>query len=295
MAASPSITQFFANELRAPLVNQRWSWGSFQEATNCVFLRVWAHDLHDAPGGGRMVRLLKEDWTRSSLGYLERVRHIDRIKGGAEAFGVIATAAPGGSGPSRIQSYNSQELAELGSLLRPDWDPESLFARISRTVPVAQIGVQIRSIENEVADVAELFTRPDLQHKPTDRRVLIDARLGQGKFRRQLLAKWDDACAVTGSTVLEALRASHMKPWAGSSDEQRLDPNNGLPLVGTLDALFDRGLISFEGNGSMLISGRVSKKEIRLLGLQGRLRQALNAKQLEFLAFHRNHYFGKTQ
>lgn len=291
MTQPPSITQFFANELRAPLVNPRWSWGSWHEATNRVFLRVWAHDHLDGGQQGRMVRLLREDWTRASPGYNERLTHIDSIRTGAEAFGVVAIAAPRGSGPIRIQSYESQELVRLGALIRCDKDPTSIFALIDSKVSVTRIAAQTRAISSEASDVAELMARHDLQQRPTYRRALIDARLGQGKFRRQLLAKWGNACAVTGSSVQEALRASHMKPWAISTDRQRLDPHNGLPLVGTLDALFDRGLISFDEGGQMLISGRVQKNERRLLNLRGHLRCTLTAEQLSFLAFHRNECF----
>lgn len=40
-------------------------------------------------------------------------------------------------------------------------------------------------------------------------------------------------------------QASHAKPWRTSSDQERLDPHNGLPLIATLGVLFDRGLIGF--------------------------------------------------
>ncbi len=287
----PSITQFFASELGAPLANPRWSWGSWHEATNRIFLRVWAHDHIQAQDQVRMVRLLREDWTRTSAGYNERARHIEGIRSGAEAFGVIATAAPRGAGHIRIQSYDFRSLVRLGALVHWAKDPTSVFALIGPKVPVTKIGTQTRSVGGEAADIAELIARRDLEKSPTRRRALIDARLGQGKFRRQLLAKWDNACAVTGASVQEALRASHIKPWVRSTDQQRLDPNNGLPLVGTLDALFDRGLISFDNSGRMLISDRVQKNQRQILHLRGQLRLALNEKQVDFLAFHRNECF----
>ncbi len=102
---------------------------------------------------------------------------------------------------------------------------------------------------------------------PTVKARLIEARLGQGLFRKQVLKLWRACCAVTGVSTVEAIRASHIQPWRESDNADRLDPNNGIPLVATLDALFDRGLISFDSMGMMLISNRLDKAECELLGL----------------------------
>lgn len=39
-----------------------------------------------------------------------------------------------------------------------------------------------------------------------------------------------------------------------STDEQRLDPENGFPLTASLDAQFDKELISFEDSGKTIVS-----------------------------------------
>ncbi|MFN2857939.1 HNH endonuclease, partial [Escherichia coli] len=84
---------------------------------------------------------------------------------------------------------------------------------------------------------------------------LVRQRVGQDRYRDALLAYWGGACAVTGVTVTETLRASHAKPWAECTDDtERLDAFNGFLLVANLDALFDRFLISFDGTGRLLIS-----------------------------------------
>lgn len=227
-------------------------------------------------------------------GDLEKLSQLAHLKGEARRISTgdrSGIAAPRGAGHIRIQSYDFRSLVRLGALVHWEKDPTSVFALIGPKVPVTKIGTQTRSVGGEAADIADLIARRDLEKRPTRRRALIDARLGQGKFRRQLLAKWDNACAVTGASVQEALRASHIKPWVRSTDQQRLDPNNGLPLVGTLDALFDRGLISFDNSGRMLISDRVKKNQRQILHLRGQLRLALNEKQVDFLAFHRNECF----
>ena len=45
------------------------------------------------------------------------------------------------------------------------------------------------------------------------------------------------------------LVASHSKPWRDSSNEERLDGENGLLLTPSVDHLFDRRFIGFEDSG----------------------------------------------
>ena len=79
----------------------------------------------------------------------------------------------------------------------------------------------------------------------TTRQQVIDARNGQGLYRDRLLAVWGGACAVTGLDEPAFLIASHAKPWKDAADVERLDGENGLPLIPNLDKLFDEGWISF--------------------------------------------------
>lgn len=129
--------------------------------------------------------------------------------------------------------------------------------------------------------------------KATTKRTLIDARLGQGKFRKQVLALWNNRCAVTRSETQAAIRASHIKPWRDSTtnNEERLDPHNGIPLVANLDALFDKGLISFESSGRLLVSTKLNTKERSILGVEGKsLAMKPRSKTAAFLAYHRKQY-----
>jgi hypothetical protein len=75
----------------------------------------------------------------------------------------------------------------------------------------------------------------------------VRQRVGQDIYRKGLMQYWGGACAVTGIDLPEVLRASHARPWAEcDTDAQRLDVFNGFLLNANLDALFDRGLISFD-------------------------------------------------
>lgn len=135
------------------------------------------------------------------------------------------------------------------------------------------------------ADLEAIYRRRDL--KPTQRQALILARLGQGAYRRDMLALWDRKCAVTGLTLELALIASHAKPWIDSTDEERLDPCNGLPLMATLDRLFDKHLIAFDPEtGKMLISDQVDPADRAILGIPAALRKKTNKQQAHYLKLH---------
>jgi HNH endonuclease len=122
----------------------------------------------------------------------------------------------------------------------------------------------------------------------TTKEALVDARLGQGEFRLKVLRAWGNCCAVTGSTTHAAIRASHIKPWRSSSNAERLDPGNGLPLIANLDALFDGGLISFNYSGRLLVSDRINGIERDIFGLTQRsLRKRPTEKTAEYLSHHR--------
>ena len=141
------------------------------------------------------------------------------------------------------------------------------------------------SIANDLRDLGK---RTDLDS--TTRKQLIDARLGQGRFRRDVEGVWDYGCAVSGCTMSETLRASHIVAWKHSSDRQRLDGNNGLLLTADLDALFDRGLISFSGDGAMLVASRVCNSDRKLFRLARALRKPLSTAQTRYLAEHRRRW-----
>lgn len=135
------------------------------------------------------------------------------------------------------------------------------------------------------ADIEEIENNKHLSE--TEKDALIKARRGQGKFRLDLKKRWGSACAVTGYRQDEVLRASHIKDWKSSGHMERLNYKNGLLLCANLDALFDRKLISFEDDGTMIVSSRIGIKERRQLGIPQGLRLPLTEEEKEFLRWHR--------
>jgi putative restriction endonuclease len=102
----------------------------------------------------------------------------------------------------------------------------------------------------EIAEIQRIES--DLSLRETQRSQLVQARVGQGLFRALVLSS-QQTCRVTGVSDHRVLRASHIKPWRLSSNDERLDPDNGLLLSPHVDALFDQELISFEEDGRIVV------------------------------------------
>lgn len=128
----------------------------------------------------------------------------------------------------------------------------------------------------------------------TTKSAVVLARRGQGLFRARV-ASIEKRCRVTGVTNLEYLRASHTKPWRDATNEERLDGENGLLLSPDVDHLFDRGLISFEASGAILLSPVADVEAIHKLGItRDLLKQksgAFSEGQRKYLDFHRENIF----
>ena len=132
-----------------------------------------------------------------------------------------------------------------------------------------------------------------LEDRGTEVERLVRQRVGQDVFREALLDYWGGACAVTGLALPDVLRASHAKPWADcTSDEERLDVFNGFLLAAHLDALFDRGLITFDAGGDLVIAPRLTAEHRASLHLSEGMRLRWVAPEhLPFLQWHRDHVF----
>ena len=127
----------------------------------------------------------------------------------------------------------------------------------------------------------------------TDREALVIARRGQGLFRERVQAI-ESFCRVTGVDRPEHLRASHCKPWRDSDHEERLNGENGLLLTPSIDHLFDRGFISFEGDGRLLVSPVAHRPSLQRMGVATEEKMnvgTFSSGQAHFLEFHRDAVF----
>lgn len=114
------------------------------------------------------------------------------------------------------------------------------------------------------------------------------AREGQGKYREQLLSQCH-FCPFTMISDERLLIASHIKPWAASADEEKIDPYNGYMLSPLFDKLFDRGFITFTENRHVILSEFLSPftwKQINLKNDTFIKALPMDEKRIEYLKFH---------
>lgn len=135
--------------------------------------------------------------------------------------------------------------------------------------------------------------RADAGLGETEKEAIVMARLGQGKFK-QNVSQLEYRCRVTHVDRPEHLRASHIKPWRDSNNVERLDGENGFLLTPSIDHLFDRGFISFEDNGRLLVSPVAYKPALQRMGVatDGAINVgSFTSAQKQHLDFHRNFVF----
>lgn len=125
----------------------------------------------------------------------------------------------------------------------------------------------------------------------TEAERLVLQRIGQDIFRDALMAYWGGSCPLTGITEPALLRASHIVPWSECDDAQRLNVYNGLLLSALWDAAFDKGLVSFADDGSVLVSPSLSEVARTALGVERAPRlKGLREEHRRNLAAHRARY-----
>tara|TARA_B100000989_G_scaffold229596_1_gene176501 strand:+ start:113 stop:472 length:360 start_codon:yes stop_codon:yes gene_type:complete len=52
----------------------------------------------------------------------------------------------------------------------------------------------------------------------TERKGLVNSRVGQGWYRREILNRWNNMCSVTNCELSKILISYHIVPWSESND-----------------------------------------------------------------------------
>ena len=127
----------------------------------------------------------------------------------------------------------------------------------------------------------------------TESELKTKIRLGQQKFRKSLMPLWNHTCALCHIDLPEVLRASHSKPWKDSTNEERLDPFNGVLLCCNHDALYVKGYISFDGQGRLHISSVINYEDYLKYGLVPRTKIKLQDENKPYFKWHKKNIFEK--
>lgn len=186
-----------------------------------------------------------------------------------------------------LASVSDAFVATLFQLVGAEADPVLAAARATaRSVDAADAPDILRE---EWERRQERAIRENGQIPETERETLVQARRGQGLFRANVQSI-ETACRITKVTRLEHLVASHVKPWRAASNDDRLNGENGLLLTPTIDHLFDRGFISFEDKGDLIVSPVADRPSLVRMGIQ--VDQQVNVGafsegQRQFLEYHR--------
>ena len=124
----------------------------------------------------------------------------------------------------------------------------------------------------------------------TERKGLVVSRVGQGYYRQQIIEKWKGQCPITGISIKSILISSHIVPWSESNDVERLDVDNGILLSPNFDSLFDKHLISFNDDGTVIISKSISLSHIEILGLSKSINIPVTGRMIPYLKRHRERF-----
>lgn len=143
-------------------------------------------------------------------------------------------------------------------------------------------------LERENRDIEEIIEEHLLEGE--DRLAVVKARVNQGAFRDALIRKYN-SCCLCGVDDINLLIASHIKPWADSSGEERTDVNNGLLLCPNHDKLFDRGYISFDESGGILISNSLNDSNKDCMSVCTDMNIDVSPDMQGYLKFHRENRF----
>ncbi|MGN7476985.1 HNH endonuclease [Solibacillus silvestris] len=130
---------------------------------------------------------------------------------------------------------------------------------------------------------------PVLIEKEAEAKAKI--RRGLQKFKKQLAPLWDNQCALCGITLPALLQASHSKPWKDATDDERLDPHNGILLCSNHDALYEQGYIAFDGTGKIHISPEIERIDYVKYGIHEKMRVARVEENKKYFKWHKREVF----
>lgn len=204
------------------------------------------------------------------------------------------------SGKGQQNIYLGEVPEDMAAVLFSEIGPQAqaIVKQLSQEAAVAPIRLQTLAVADQaeqlVSEKVEREVLNDTTIDETVRKSVINARRGQGRFRSNL-ERFEMRCRVTNVTDPRLLKASHIKPWARcSNNHERLDGNNGLLLAPHIDHLFDKGYITFEDDGRVVVSQALDLEQLGRLGLENW--QSLNVgkfrpEQMPYLDYHRNEVF----
>lgn len=173
-----------------------------------------------------------------------------------------------------------------------EWYIGKSVARFYKQGDIGPVKVLLKDDSNEDCEERIAAIERDLDDVVGDERdAVVKVRVNQDKFREGLLKKYNSRCCLCGVDNDNLLVASHIKPWAKSDEHEKLDLSNGLLLCPNHDKLFDAGFISFDADGKILISKRLSEPSRLFMNVHENMKIDLTGKNDNYLKYHRENIF----
>ncbi len=241
--------------------NDRYGWAFVNHEDKVVIFGAW--DVNTEPD---RTLILSMGWERNELGrkqnaFGEAMEYIRLVQNDGyilKTFPIILDEEydnSSGTGRAKIKDY-VEELSDMSlEVINGEY----------YAVGRHELKHSKKNSPSVAQDVSDIF---DSVVEKTERESMVLARIGQGKFRQNVIDAWGngECCALTLTNVREILIASHIVPWSKCiSNEQRLDGANGVLLCAHIDRLFDAHLMTFVKQGSKFVSKLSPKIDYSLL------------------------------
>lgn len=182
--------------------------------------------------------------------------------------------------------------------------------KFEKSVDLKQIGVAgmqtmkyiDKTLSDRIFELAGIFNNSNLEInvsavEPKFVKSLVKTRAFQSRLREEVLNLYDGKCVICGIDNPELLNVSHIVP-VSKKEEYAGKPENTLLLCKLHDAMFDRGLISIDSEGRIVISRKLentkSEKLIREIEeIKGKKLNIDLSKSRDFIKWHYDHIFDK--
>lgn len=247
--------------------NDRYGWAFVNHVDKVVIFGAW--DVHTEPN---RALIMSTDWERNESGrkqnaYGEAIEYIRLIENEGYALKTFPMILgeeydqKTGTTRAKIKDYIAVVSDMSLEVINGDY-----YAVGNHDVKVSK-----KAPSNLAQDVTDIF---DTIVEKTEREGMVLARIGQGKFRQNVIDAWGngESCALTLTNIREMLIASHIVPWSKcSSNEQRLDGANGILLCAHIDKLFDAHLLTFVKQDSKFVlklSSNIDSSLLKGLGIE---------------------------
>ncbi len=153
-----------------------------------------------------------------------------------------------------------------------------------------------KDIQNDLKVSVEMIIQDSKNNPFYEKFKIVEQkqRLGQKLFRELLISKYPSKkCAICEIHSPEHLIANHIKPFRDCNLNEAIDPNNGLLLCPDHNHLMDRGYLSFNADGMIILSKKLNIDLISEFRLKDLLEKKFNFNEYThaYIKYHKEKVF----